>query len=92
MRAFSLYEGLSFLVFSVWIMEDRLRRLAIDDESDEGFEYPKLGEGQVPLGYDLCLVGTLVTDKPFNFLVMKYRMASLRRPRRGLFIKDLEIS
>lgn len=68
-------------------MEEQLRSLSID--ADEGFEFPKLRENQTAPDYSLCLVGTFLTDRPINFLIMKHRMASLWRPGSGLFIKDL---
>lgn len=68
-------------------MEDRLRQLSL--ENDAGFEFPESGNEQASDSFDLCLVGTFLTDHPINFIVMKHRLASLWRPGRGLFIKDL---
>lgn len=68
-------------------MEDRLKALSL--ENDEGFEFSKVGESQASSDYNLCLVGTVLTDHPVNFLVMKHRMASIWRPGRGISVKDL---
>ncbi|MCI56152.1 hypothetical protein A2U01_0077403, partial [Trifolium medium] len=35
---------------------------------------------------ELCLVGTLLTDKPVRFHAMKERLASLWRPGQGVTI------
>lgn len=70
-------------------MEDCIRDLVLEDDTDDGFEFPELGKDQQTSGYELCLVGTFVTDKSFNFVVMKHRMTSLWWLGRGVYIKDL---
>lgn len=37
----------------------------------------------------LCLVGRFLTDQPINFNSMKSRMASIWRPGKGVFIKEI---
>ena len=51
------------------------------DEGDDG------GKGKLDLRF--CLVGRIFTDKVINFAAMKYTMASLWRPSKGVCIKDL---
>ena len=70
-------------------MEDQLKNLAITEEEDEGLEFADLGNETLTNTYDLCLVGTFVTDRPINFRIMKHRLASLWRPGRGMFVQDL---
>lgn len=41
-------------------MEDRLQRLGITDDTEEGFKFPQLGETQEKPNYDLCLDGKLL--------------------------------
>ena len=40
--------------------------------------------------YDLCLVGSFLTDRNINFIAMKNRLAGLWRLGKGMCIKDLE--
>lgn len=47
-------------------MEDRLRELAFVDNVDDGLEFFELGGDQPAVGYELCLVGNLVTDRSFH--------------------------
>lgn len=39
---------------------------------------------------ELCLVGTLLTDKPVRFLIMQDRLSSLWRPGQGVTISQVE--
>lgn len=38
---------------------------------------------------DLCLVGRFLTDQTINFNLMRSRMASIWRPGKGVFVKDI---
>ncbi|KAL8481642.1 hypothetical protein ACS0TY_027958 [Phlomoides rotata] len=38
---------------------------------------------------DFCLVGRFLTDQPINFSLMNSRMASIWRPKKGLYVKDI---
>lgn len=37
-----------------------------------------------------CLVGRFLTDFPIDFQAMQHKMASLGKPGRGVYIKELE--
>lgn len=37
-----------------------------------------------------CLVGRFLTDSPIDFQAMQHKMSSLWRPRKGMYVKDLE--
>ncbi|CAN1812710.1 hypothetical protein LINPERHAP1_LOCUS26616 [Linum perenne] len=61
--------------------------LAMDDEElilpdEEELEQP-------PWIYENCLVGFFLTNKSYNFNVMKNRMATVWQPGRGLQVQDL---
>lgn len=58
-------------------MEYCLRDLANVENTDDSFEFADLDSGRSTMNYDLCLESTLVTNRPYNFTVMKHRMASL---------------
>ncbi|KAH9726543.1 CCHC-type domain-containing protein [Citrus sinensis] len=45
--------------------------------------------GPVSIDFRFCLVGRFLTDKVINFPAMKNTMASLWRPGKGVYIKDL---
>lgn len=45
-----------------------MKELALVDNNDESFEFSDIGEGLSATNYDFCLVGTFVTDKPYNFM------------------------
>ena len=71
-------------------MEEHLHGLVIADEVEDGLVFPSLEGSQSSPVYDLCLVGTFLTDCSLNFNVMKHRMASsIWRPGRGINIKYL---
>ncbi|KAL8464285.1 hypothetical protein ACS0TY_033981 [Phlomoides rotata] len=38
---------------------------------------------------EFCLVGNFLMDKSINFSLMKNRMASIWRPKKGLYVKDV---
>ncbi|CAN1245277.1 hypothetical protein LINGRAPRIM_LOCUS2935 [Linum grandiflorum] len=72
-------------------MEARLRALAITEDEERIEEVEDL----VPTApsqenYQLCVVGRFLTDRVFNFEVVKERLAEIRRPQRGLSIRGLE--
>ena len=39
---------------------------------------------------NLCLVGRLLTERPMDFTALKRVMASLWRPVKGMFVKELD--
>ncbi|CAN1792947.1 hypothetical protein LINPERHAP1_LOCUS19865 [Linum perenne] len=64
-----------------------LRQLALDEEElilpDEEDAVPP------PWVYEHCLAGFFLTNKRYNFNVMKHRMATIWQPGRGLQVQDL---
>ncbi|XP_057802918.1 uncharacterized protein At4g02000-like [Salvia miltiorrhiza] len=45
--------------------------------------------GESNVAVDLCLVGRFLTDQPINFNLMRSRLASIWRPGKGVFVKDI---
>ncbi|XP_057770775.1 uncharacterized protein At4g02000-like [Salvia miltiorrhiza] len=45
--------------------------------------------GESSVSVDLCLVGRFLTDQPINFNLMRSRLASIWRPGKGVFMKDI---
>lgn len=70
-------------------MEEELEALRITEEEEQELEITALGPAAPQEDFSLCLVGTFVTDKIFNFLAMQNRMAEIWRPGRGVSIWDL---
>ncbi|CAN1137899.1 hypothetical protein LINPERHAP2_LOCUS10349 [Linum perenne] len=68
-------------------MEERLRQLAILEEEDE-IEVPEELPDVPRESFELCVVGTFVTDKNINFNAMKTQLANLWKPGRGISIED----
>lgn len=42
------------------------------------------------LKFRWCLVGRFLTDYPIDFRVMQHKMASLWKPGRGVYVKELK--
>ncbi|XP_057791170.1 uncharacterized protein LOC131008299 [Salvia miltiorrhiza] len=62
--------------------------LTLSNEDDELLlDDAVTGESSVDV--DLCLVGKFITDQPINFNLMCSRLASIWRPGKGVFMKDI---
>ncbi|KAL8474538.1 hypothetical protein ACS0TY_031117 [Phlomoides rotata] len=70
-------------------MDTMLEKLSLSvEEVDELVLEPSdesLASTETP---EFCLVGRFLTDQPINFSLMKSRMASIWRPKKGLYVKD----
>ncbi|CAN1760293.1 hypothetical protein LINPERHAP1_LOCUS7477 [Linum perenne] len=70
-------------------MERDLEALRLLDDDDDDIALSVIDGNSKSLSFDLCLVGSLLTNRPFNFNVFKNRMASIWQPARGVQIQDL---
>lgn len=64
-------------------------KLHLSHEEDEELI---LEEGSIPTdnsSVDLSLVGRFLTDQTVNFNLMRSRMASIWRPEKGVFMKEI---
>ncbi|XP_057779545.1 uncharacterized protein LOC130998128 [Salvia miltiorrhiza] len=69
-------------------MEDQMANLHISEEDDELVLDDEItGDSNVTV--DLCLVGRFLTDQTINFPLMRSRLASVWRPGKGVFVKDI---
>ncbi|CAN1743345.1 hypothetical protein LINPERHAP1_LOCUS1761 [Linum perenne] len=68
-------------------MEERLHQLAILEDEEEVI-VPDLLDDAPEESFELCAVGTFVTDKTINFVAMKTQLANLWKPVRGVTIED----
>ncbi|CAN1732351.1 hypothetical protein LINPERHAP1_LOCUS1592, partial [Linum perenne] len=67
--------------------KERLRQLAILEDEEE-VTVPDLLDDASEESFELCAVGTFVTDKTINFVAMKTQLAKLWKPGRGVTIED----
>ncbi|KAL8544615.1 hypothetical protein ACS0TY_005006 [Phlomoides rotata] len=72
-------------------MDTMLEKLSLSkDEVDELVLEPSVENLAAAETPEFCLVGRFLTDQPINFSLMKSRMASIWRPKKGLYVKDIE--
>ncbi|XP_074352489.1 uncharacterized protein LOC141691618 [Apium graveolens] len=72
-------------------MEDNFANIRLEDEEEGGLMYEG-EEGEVSSEIDVrwCLVGRFLTDSPVDFQAMQHKMASLWKPGRGVYIKEID--
>ncbi|KAL8549913.1 hypothetical protein ACS0TY_008665 [Phlomoides rotata] len=71
-------------------MDTMLEKLSLStDEFDELVLEPSVENLAAEETPEFCLVGHFLTDQPINFSLMKSRMASIWRPKKGLYVKDI---
>ncbi|CAN1783498.1 Uncharacterized protein At4g02000 [Linum perenne] len=70
-------------------MEEDLEALRLEDDEEIELEIPELEESESDEVYTLCATGTLLTDRSFNFEMMKHRLAEIWRPVKGMSVRDL---
>ncbi|KAL8148048.1 hypothetical protein AgCh_005404 [Apium graveolens] len=71
-------------------MEESVVRFKLDDEEEGGNSYEEDIEDLSEIDVRWCLVGRFLTDSPIDFQEMQYRMAVLRRPGKGFYIKEVD--
>lgn len=71
------------------LMDPSMANLSLSHDEDDELV---LDEGLISTSntsVELCLVGRFLTDQPLNFNLMKSRMASIWRPGKGMFVKEI---
>ncbi|CAN1729935.1 hypothetical protein LINPERHAP1_LOCUS785, partial [Linum perenne] len=68
-------------------MEEQLRQLALLEDEDD-LDVPELLADVPQEDFALCVVGTLITDKSYNFNAMRTLLANIWKPGRGITIED----
>ncbi|XP_057794257.1 uncharacterized protein LOC131010642 [Salvia miltiorrhiza] len=69
-------------------MEEQMASLNLSNEDDELILDDEITADST-VSVDLCLVGRFLTDQPINFNLMRSRLASIWRPGKGVFMKDI---
>ena len=64
--------------------------MQIEDEEDSGMPFDGSMGNPVVEDASLCLVGKLLSERVHDFRALKNALASLWRPMKGLFAKELE--
>lgn len=59
-------------------------------KSNEGLYMKKTRRISVKIDLRWCLVGKFLTESTIDFQAMQHKMASLWRPGRGMYVKQLE--
>ncbi|CAN1744281.1 hypothetical protein LINPERHAP1_LOCUS2067 [Linum perenne] len=68
-------------------MEEQLRQLAILEDDGE-IAIPDIPGEAVGDDFTLCVVGTFITDRSYNFNAMRTQLANIWKPGRGISIED----
>lgn len=75
---------------SVQEMEESFALIRLDEEEEGGLVYEEQANLQSEIDLRWCLVGRFLTESPIDFQAMQNKMASLWRPGRGVYVKELE--
>lgn len=71
-------------------MEEAFAAIQIEEEEQGGLCYENDSEQLSEIDTRWCLVGRFLTDSHIDFQAMQHKMASLWRPGRGLYVKQLD--
>lgn len=71
-------------------MEEAFAAIQLEEEEQGGLNYADASDGLSEIDTNWCLVGRFLTDSPIDSQAMQHKMASLWRPGRGLYVKQLE--
>lgn len=75
---------------SIQEMEEAFAAIQIEDEEHGGLCYENDNEDLSDIDMRWCLIGKFLTDSPIDYQAMQHKMASLWRPGKGLYVKQLE--
>lgn len=73
-------------------MEDVFSTIRIEDEEQGGLMYGENAEDLGEIDTRWCLVGRFLTDSSIDFQAMQHKMASLWKPGRGMYVKQLDVN
>lgn len=71
-------------------MEESFAKIRIEEEEEGGLSYEETQEDLLEIDVRWCLVGKFLTDSNIDFQAMQHKMASLWRPGREMFVKELD--
>lgn len=71
-------------------LNDLYQRLSLEEEEGEGLDPSGLSTDSTNNQLQWCIIGRLLIEKEIKFLAMKNVLASVWRPVKGVWIKELE--
>lgn len=71
-------------------LEEEFSMISIEEEELGGITYGENDEDLSEMDTRWCIVGRFLTESTINFQAMQHKMASLWRPGRGMYVKQLE--
>ncbi|KAL8124864.1 hypothetical protein AgCh_012503 [Apium graveolens] len=66
--------------------------IRLEDEEDGGLIYKENQEEIYEIDTRWCLVGRFLTESSVDFQAMQHKMASLWRPGKGMYVKELDMN
>lgn len=73
-------------------MEESFARFSLEDEEQGELVYVEESAVSSEIDTRWCLVGRFLTDCSIDFQAMQHKMASLWRPGRGMYVKQLDVN
>ncbi|XP_074352931.1 uncharacterized protein LOC141692091 [Apium graveolens] len=71
-------------------MEESFAKFSMEDEDHGGISYEEDSTIHSEIDTKWCLVGKFLTDSSIDFHAMQHKMASLWRPGKGMYVKQLD--
>lgn len=71
-------------------IEEGFAAICLEEEENGGLTYGDETEEHAEIDTSWCLVGRFRTESPTDFQAMQHKMASLWRPGRGVYVKELK--
>lgn len=71
-------------------MKEDFAMISLEDEERGGLLYEGDTKDLSEIDTRWCLVGRFFTKSPIDFQAMQHKMASLWRPEKGMYVKQLE--
>ncbi|KAK1400198.1 hypothetical protein POM88_010061 [Heracleum sosnowskyi] len=71
-------------------MEEAFAKVHLEEEDQGGLSYENTPDELSEIDTRWCLVGRFLTESHIDFQAMQHKMASLWRPRRGLYVKQMD--
>lgn len=71
-------------------IERGFEMLNLEDEEHGGLVYEERVEELSEIDLRWCLLGRFLTDYPIDFQAMQHKLASLWRPGRGMYVKQID--
>lgn len=71
-------------------MEEGMAMISLEGEEEGGLVYEENESELSDIDVRWCLIGRFLTESSIDFQAMQHKMASLWRPGKGMYVKELE--